>query len=294
MYLIEEAWRLARMSVAKFFRDNCITLSSSISYYFLLSLIPLTTLGLMVVSFIQRRALATLGVTQDLTGAVADNIHVVVPFISKKWLETYVVTPGTSSSYKIITLVLLPIVAGLVFSILGGTYRKIFRLPRRHMVVGQLIASGFAVFIILTLFASNFVLAITVPALERALEGSTYLSDVYLDAVTDLTSRYDLISPIVLMLFFLLTVRIYVNITIRWRYRLFAGGLFCGLWLAAKALFGLYINEISDVNLLYGSLSSIVVLLMWIFYSSIALLFSLEVLYVLNAREHRPPFAAGR
>jgi membrane protein len=215
---------------------------------------------------------------------------VVVPFISKRWLMTYVVSRAGGSSYKIITLVLLPIVAGLVFSILGGTYRKIFRLPRRHLVVGQLIASGFAVFIILTLFASNFLLAIVVPGLERALVGSSYLSDVSIDMFTRLTSQYDFISPLVLIAFFLLSVRIFVNVKIPWRYRLFTGALFCSLWLAAKSLFGLYINEISEVNVLYGSLSSIVVLLMWIFYSSIALLYSLEVLYVLNTREHRPPF----
>jgi uncharacterized BrkB/YihY/UPF0761 family membrane protein len=42
------------------------------------------------------------------------------------------------------------------------------------------------------------------------------------------------------------------------------------------------VQHISEVNLLYGSLSSVILVLMWIFYSSMALLFSVEVMHVLH------------
>ncbi|MBW1957869.1 MAG: hypothetical protein JRF31_06980 [Deltaproteobacteria bacterium] len=42
------------------------------------------------------------------------------------------------------------------------------------------------------------------------------------------------------------------------------------------------------MNLLYGSLSSVIVILLWIFYSSAALLYSVEVMYVLHSRQFKP------
>jgi membrane protein len=74
-----------------------------------------------------------------------------------------------------------------------------------------------------------------------------------------------------------------LNIKIKWRYRLISGTIFCLLWMIARKVFGLYILHISEVNLLYGSLSSVIVILMWVFYSSMALLFSIEVMFVLHS-----------
>ena len=50
--------------------------------------------------------------------------------------------------------------------------------------------------------------------------------------------------------------------------------------------FGLYIRHVSSINVLFGSLSSVCIILLWTYYSSIALLYSVEYMYVL----HRGPF----
>jgi membrane protein len=87
----------------------------------------------------------------------------------------------------------------------------------------------------------------------------------------------------VLIVFYLVTIKLFLNVKIRLRYRLVSAVVFCLLWLAARHFFSLYISHITEVNLLYGSLSSVIVILMWIFYSSLALLFSVEVLYALHS-----------
>jgi uncharacterized BrkB/YihY/UPF0761 family membrane protein len=57
--------------------------------------------------------------------------------------------------------------------------------------------------------------------------------------------------------------------------------------MVARQIFGVYIQHISEVNILYGSLSSVIVILMWVFYSSMALLFSIEVMFVLHSGNWR-------
>jgi membrane protein len=91
--------------------------------------------------------------------------------------------------------------------------------------------------------------------------------------------RIDLLSAVVLIVFYLVTIKLFLNVKIRFRHRLVTAILFCMLWLIARKLFSLYISHITEVSVLYGSLSSVILILMWIFYSSIALLFSVEVLY---------------
>jgi membrane protein len=94
--------------------------------------------------------------------------------------------------------------------------------------------------------------------------------------------RMNLLSAVVLIVFYLVTIKLFLNVKIRLRYRLSSAVVFCLLWIAARKLFSLYISHITEVNLLYGSLSSVIVILMWIFYSALALLFSVEILYALH------------
>jgi membrane protein len=103
-------------------------------------------------------------------------------------------------------------------------------------------------------------------------------------AMTAFTShRINVLSVVVLIAFYLGTIKLFLNIKIQLRHRLVSALVFCLLWILARKLFSVYISHITEVNVLYGSLSSVIVILMWIFYSSLALLFSVEVLHALHS-----------
>jgi membrane protein len=63
-----------------------------------------------------------------------------------------------------------------------------------------------------------------------------------------------------------------------------SGSIFSLLWHSARGSFGFYIAHITRVNDLYGSLSSIILILIWIFYSTVVLLFAVEIMHVLHSR----------
>jgi uncharacterized BrkB/YihY/UPF0761 family membrane protein len=258
----------------------------SISFVFLLSIIPFATLSILVFDLIQNLLFAHTGWAGRVTELLADELNQVIPFVSREWMKTHVINPDAYRSFKAINFLMLPIISGLIFKTLETSYRRVFELPARHLVLGQAIYVVMSIFAGLLFFIANYIwiiLSTSASHFLNSINKTPYLENLYQLAVDYTRSQpITLLSLLVLIGFYLITVKLFLNVKVKWRYQLFAAFIFCILWLVARKFFGLYIQHISEVNLLYGSLSSVILFLMWIFYSSMALLFSLEVMHVLH------------
>ena len=278
--------KLFAVSFKKFLQDDCFNLSLSISFVFLLSIIPFATLSILVFDLIQNLLFAHTGWAGRVTELLADELNQVIPFVSREWMKTHVINPDAYSSFKAINFLMLPIISGLIFKTLETSYRRIFELPARHLVLGQAIYVVMSIFAVLLFFITNYIwiiLSTSASHFLNSINKTPYLENLYRLAVDYTRSQpINLMSLLVLIGFYLVTVKLFLNVRVKWRYQLFSAVIFCILWLVARKFFGLYIRHISEVNLLYGSLSSVILFLMWIFYSSMALLFSLEVMHVLH------------
>jgi membrane protein len=279
-------YKLFSVSFKKFLEDDCFTLSLSVSFVFLLSIIPFATLSILVFDLIQKLFFAHTNWAGQVTDLLAEELNQVIPFVSREWMKSHVINPDAYGSFKAINFLMLPIISGLIFKTLETSYRKIFQLPSRHLLLGQAIYVTMSIFAVLLFFISNYIWIIVSTSASHFLNSinkTPYLENLYRLAVGYTRSQpINLVSLLVLIGFYLVTVKLFLNVKIKWRYQFLSGFIFCILWILARRFFGLYIQHISEVNLLYGSLSSVILFLMWIFYSSMALLFSLEVMYVLH------------
>ena len=278
--------KLFSISFKKFLEDDCFTLSLSVSFVFLLSIIPFATLSILVFDLIQKLFFAHTNWAGQVTDLLAEELNQVIPFVSREWMKSHVINPDAYGSFKAINFLMLPIISGLIFKTLETSYRKIFQLPSRHLLLGQAIYVTMSIFAVLLFFISNYIWIIVSTSASHFLNSinkTPYLENLYRLAVGYTRSQpINLVSLLVLIGFYLVTVKLFLNVKIKWRYQFLSGLIFCILWILARQFFGLYIQHISEVNLLYGSLSSVILFLMWIFYSSMALLFSLEVMHVLH------------
>jgi len=278
--------KLFSISFKKFLEDDCFTLSLSVSFVFLLSIIPFATLSILIFDLIQKLFFAHTNWAGQVTDLLADELNQVIPFVSREWMKSHVINPDAYGSFKAINFLMLPIISGLIFKTLETSYRKIFQLPSRHLLLGQAIYVTMSIFAVLLFFISNYIWIIVSTFASHFLNSinkTPYLENLYRLAVGYTRSQpINLVSLLVLIGFYLVTVKLFLNVKIKWRYQFLSGLIFCILWILARQFFGLYIQHISEVNLLYGSLSSVILFLMWIFYSSMALLFSLEVMHVLH------------
>jgi membrane protein len=278
--------RLFLISLKKFIKDDCFNLSLSVSFVFLLSIIPFATLSILIVDFIQHLFFAQANWTGQITEMLADEMNRVIPFVSREWMKSHVINSNAHGSFRTINFLMLPIISGLIFKALETSYRKIFQLPVRHLLFGQAVYVTMSIFAVLLLFMSNFIWTImstSVSQFLNVINKTPYLENIYQLALSSVNSlQINGVSVMVIIGFYLATVKLFLNIRIKLRHQFFAGLVFCLLWIVARNFFGFYVQHISEVNLLYGSLSSVILVLMWIFYSSMALLFSVEVMHVLH------------
>lgn len=274
-----------RNAAYHFITDGCFTLSSSISFYFLLSIIPFVALMILIFNIIARiiSVYHMDGIT--ITTLITEHMTDFIPFISPEWIEKHVISPASAKSFTIMGIILLPVISSLIFNILETAYRRIFKLPPRHMLISRAIYTLGIITVIMLIFVVVFIANAAAAATMHLIHLSPQLERLY-DFIHNLPlpiSIY-LISPTVFVLFFLITTKVFLNIHIRFKYQLFSGLLFYILWLCAKKGFGIYINRMSDLTLIYGSLSSIIIVLIWIYYSAMALLFSMEVMHELHIK----------
>jgi YihY family inner membrane protein len=286
MHLSIPGYNLLSASLNKFDKDDCVTLSLSVSFVFLLSIIPFTTLSVLIFDLVKGFLVSNFAWAGNISEILAEEINHIIPFVSKKWIKAHVINPDAYGSFKAINFLMLPIISGLFFKSLETSYRRIFKLPPRHLVFGQAFYVIISVFAGLLFFMSNFIWIILSTVMSHvltAINSTPYFNQVSQLAMSAFTShRINLLSALVLIIFYMVTIKLFLNIKIRLRHRLASAMIFCVLWIVARQLFSIYISHITEVSVLYGSLSSVIVILMWIFYSSLALLFSVEVLYALH------------
>ncbi|MEJ2728897.1 MAG: YhjD/YihY/BrkB family envelope integrity protein [Deltaproteobacteria bacterium] len=254
-------YNLFSTALNKFDKDDCVTLSLSVSFVFLLSIIPFSTLSILIFDLIKGIFISNTAFSGNISEVLAEEINHIIPFVTKNWIQSHVINPDAYGSFKAINFFMLPIISGLFFKSLETSYRKIFQLPPRHLLFGQ------AFYVIISVF-----------------DNTPYVNQFSQMALTAFTShRINVLSVVVLIAFYLGTIKLFLNIKIHLRHRLVSALIFCSLWILARKLFSVYISHITEVNVLYGSLSSVIVILMWIFYSSLALLFSVEILHALHS-----------
>ncbi len=280
-------YNLFSTSLNKFIKDDCVTLSLSVSFVFLLSIIPFTTLSVLIFDLVKGFFISNAAWAGNISEVLAEEIKHIIPFVTKKWIKSHVINPDAYGSFKAINFLMLPIISGLFFKSLETSYRKIFQLPPRHLLFGQAFYVIVSVFAGLLFFMSNFILIIlstVISHILNSINNTPYVNQVSKLAMTAFTShRINLLSAVVLIAFYLVTIKLFLNVKIQLRHRLASAVVFCLLWIVARKLFSVYISHITEVSVLYGSLSSVIVILMWIFYSSLALLFSVEVLHAMHS-----------
>lgn len=272
-------------SFHRFLEDECMVLASAIAFGFLLSLIPFLTLSLMVTEGIQHFLQVKGFLTSDAIRILTNDLVRVVPFISRDWVRSILIHPEAARSFRIFTLLMLPVVSGLIFHELEIAYSKIFRQPPRPLLLRQVIYSCVSILAIPVLFIANTLWTFAsslLPRIFRFIRAAGFAQHISITLPEIPVIGIDLVSVMTLLLFFLVTVRMFLKRGIAGRHVLLSGLVFVLLWISAKELFGYYLSSIASLNLLYGSLSSVVILLIWIFYAAATLLFAVEVMYTLH------------
>jgi len=97
-------------SFKNLYEDDCLTQSSSISFVFLLSIIPFAMLNIFIFNLIQRIAFPDFTITENIRDFFAKETVRFVPIISEEWVKSRLIYSRKAlASFRIINFILLPI-----------------------------------------------------------------------------------------------------------------------------------------------------------------------------------------
>ena len=272
------SWRVLRFAarVARAFLANRgILLAGGVGYNALLSIVPFVTLTLAALSTFVDQALILEALRRELDFLLPANADTVL-----QAAQTFLAHGAATSAVSVVALLFF---SSLAFRMLEEAVASIFhasgRTARRHVLLSALLPYLFMLILMVAIFALTLLSAVA-----DAVGGSP-LTVLGLRVPTALPARLVLRAAGFAGLV-LLFAGVYLALPVgRISRRLaFIGGLSAAiLWRGVGVLLSWYFATLSMVNLLYGSLATVVVVLLFLEVAFIIVLLGAQVIAELTA-----------
>lgn len=270
---------LLRDTAVAFGEDKASTLAASLAYYTIFALSPLLIISVTVAVTIANRLYGQAAFSGELMTKIQTVVGPDMASMIEGLLKTSFETSGTVAT--IISVLLLLSGASSIFGQLKMTLNIIWRIAPQptaglngiFLMVWERVLSALMVMII----GLTFLLSISVSAVVNVV--GNFLTDI-----TPLT-RYGLpvldflVSFGILTLLFALLFRTLPDAQISWRDALVGAAVTTLLFNLGEYLIGLYLST-WNAGAVYGVASSLVILLLWIYYSAQIFLLGAEFTHV--------------
>jgi membrane protein len=274
---IKPVWEVIKTAGVAWINDNAPRLGASLSFYTIFALSPLLVIIVFLTSLLFDRADVQSVLFDQLQGVFgssgADAIRAALKasFPQQQGIVASLIAIGT----------LLVMATGL-FVELQGALNAIWGVERkpgygiRGFIMGRLLSFGMILCIGFLLLVSLVVSAI-VSALGK------YLSDLLPGMELFWMVTNNLVSLGIVSLLFAMIFKILPDVNISWR-DVWVGAVVTGiLFTVGKFLLGQYLGRNAAVSA-YGAAGSVVLILLWVYYSSQILFFGAEITQVYAAR----------
>ncbi|OGQ04226.1 MAG: hypothetical protein A3F82_07810 [Deltaproteobacteria bacterium RIFCSPLOWO2_12_FULL_44_12] len=255
-----------------FLKHDCFYLASHISFCALLSLIPLILIAISIVGFL-------LGSSQEVYQQLLSAIASLLPRGKELLTSNLNQVVGQHHSMGILGVVILTFIATLLFGAIERALDVIFEAEKsRNFFHSRLLA-----IVLIGVISLFFFLPTAADLLTRAL--TRFGFHFPLGEILRGKPFYFLFSTFA----FVFIIVVIPHHRVRLRYAVFGGLFFAAVILLAKQWFRWYfLRAFDQYNLIYGSLTALVLLLLWIYYVSNILLLSAEIVAHLQLRRLRP------
>jgi membrane protein len=268
---IRFAFDLLKQTAKEWIEDEAPQLGAALAFYSVFSLAPLVllTLALIGVFFRNDPAGAWSLVIQQMSYFLdSSSIHVV------QEIAQHIASPKPSAIGGIIGLTLSLFGVTGVFSQLQYSLNIIWGIKAKPgSGIWGFVRSRFLSFALLAGIAFLLLVSLVIEALIKAF--SFYLQTFLPGALTVIIPIYLIIDFLVVVAVFALIFKVLPDVTTRWRDVWIGAVMTAILFLIGKWALGIYLGS-STAASVYGAASSLITLLLWVYYSSQILLFGAE------------------
>lgn len=259
--------RILGAALSRFRADGCTQLAAAISYFTLLSFVPAIVLVISSLALLLRPE-------GDLTGTVIENLRNYFPFMPPAFAEQVVTLLRHAGTMGWVALGVLLLTTEMVFGAVHQALNRVFGAQRgflRSKLVSLLL-------ILVAVAVLGF--AVVMTALSS---GVDRLATHWAWAGIGRNFLIAYVLPFGLLALVLSgALKFIPNRRVRTRAAL-AGGLLCALlWEGAKRLFAWYVGSVAQYNVIYGSLGTLIVGLIYVHLCTSLFLFSAELAAIVN------------
>src|SRR5688572_2186304 len=275
---IKSLWSVTIGAAQDWWEDNCLRLAASLAYYTALSLAPLLLLLVGLTGMVLGR--------EQVASQLAAQLESLMGPAGRELVNSILTTtsPEGGTLATVVGLVTLFIGATAVFGELQTTMNLIWEVqpaPTSGAWAGIWAWLKARLFSLGLVFALAFLLLVSL-VISAALAGAAALfqgpEQALLSRLLELAA-----SLLVLTLVFALLFTYVPDAEIRWRDVWLGGLVTAGLFTLGKTAIGYYLGQAS-VGSAYGAAGSLVVLLVWVYYSALIMFFGAEFTHVCATR----------
>lgn len=262
--------------------DNVPRLGASLAYYTLFSIAPVLIIAIAIAGFVFGADAVRGEIAMQLEGIVGKDGATVVQDLVENASR-----PGRGAIALTIGSITFMLAATGVFLELQYALNTIFRVKAKAgnnisaFVKARLRSFGLVLsigFVLLVSLAVSATLAATSKWLGESFSGVTFLWELL----------NLLVSFAVVTLLFAVIYRFLPDVKLSWRDVWMGSAITALLFTIGKQLLALYLGRSSTTSS-YGAAGSVILVLLWVYYSAQIVLFGAELTRVITERIHGPP-----
>ena len=267
-----------RSAASKFYQDGCPTLAAAISFYALLSLIPVLFLVIAVAGYV-------IGSSQDTYQAVLDWVREFIPHLSDDFTRNLEWVVQNRGRLSWLGLGSLTIAASLVFQATEFALDRVFAVVSKRGFWRSRLLSVCVVVGMGMVLLFSFYVGVIVHAIRADPDLAPLGHDVLVPLARYLGIQY-LTSVALVVGAFTLSLRVFPHAYVSWREAFTGGCIGAALWEIGRRIFLWYLANLAQFYVVYGSLGALVAVMVWIYMSASIFLYAAEFIVALQRHEH--------
>jgi membrane protein len=259
-YYFHPAWELLKETYVEWRKDNAPQLGAALAFYTIFSLAPLCIIIIAVIGYFLGKEPVQLYIIHQMTEFVGrDNALNIMTMIQKDF------RPGSGVYASILAFIIMLFGSSFVVVMLKNAMNTIWGVNQYYSgIIATIKDRLISCVIVLLLILISFLLMISSSLLAVV---KLYLSSLTTIPLIFFQAGDILVSLLILTLIFAVLYKFLPDVTISWGDVGVGGAVTALLFTLGKIVLGSYIGR-SSISSAYGAAGSLVVLLLWVYYSA--------------------------
>lgn len=265
-----DIWGMVKEVIDNWSADKAPRMGAALAYYSIFSLAPIVVIAISIAGIVFEEKAAHGGIVREIEGTVGEPAAAAIEELVKNAGKS-----GGGHFAAALSLVLLLFGASGVFVELQDSLNTIWKVPPREgSGVWNWIRDRFLSFA--AVFGTGFLLLVSLIVSAALSAMSKYFTPASMPGGPALwMAANTLVSLVFIALLFALIFKWLPDVKIDWRDVWTGAALTAILFTIGKYLIGLYLGRSSTTSA-YGAAGSLVVILVWVYYSTQIMLFGAE------------------